>query len=554
MNQYIIPLPHNDPTLFSHASHAFSLVDLGKRLLEAAKNGDVDELKSLMNSGAPFTTDWLGISPLHFAAMNGHFSSCEALLCAGISRDARTKVDRTPLHLAAQEGHADIVELLLRSGADIGAKDMLQMTALHWAAERGHTPVVQMLMRFGADAHVQNKFEMTPLDIADFKGHFDARDAMLNTRDDMVSVVGHIDTTSGDLVDTNAYILTEEETLVPAAPPAGEVIVTATTVDETTDDAQNNGIMDRCNRAHEHPSPTRDAVSLTSTWDRGPQSPSLHCVAVPGLGSPADKMLPEHCVDFQLRTNHESTTAMPHVDPNVIPSDEIVPQCDNDDFGPVIMLIRTPNGETLHVRQMDDAFYPENLAIFTIAGERVHSSHLMAQVIESLSDLPRDDGSESPHADPAITSSDHADVASSGVTETQNSTKSGRSVSPNDETTADLVNTSHPQFVGRANGLEEEFAEEDTSTLLVQLASFIEAAESRNESFCVNDVGPGASVEEFCDWCLCNGIFVQSLDTGSNFVVNFIHDRKAYSLNVSYDPESGSTRFSLPRDRKSSCE
>ncbi|CAI2738199.1 unnamed protein product [Dicrocoelium dendriticum] len=59
------------------------------------------------------------------------------------------------------------------------------------------------------------------------------------------------------------------------------------------------------------------------------------------------------------------------------------------------MLIRTPNGETLHVRQMDDAFYPENLAIFTDAGERVHSSHLMAQVIESLSDLPRDDGSES---------------------------------------------------------------------------------------------------------------------------------------------------------------
>lgn len=121
----------------------------------------------------------LGISPLHFAAMNGHLSSCEALLRAGISRDARTKVDRTPLHLAAQEGHADIVELLLRNGADLSAKDMLRMTALHWAAERGHTPVVQMLMRFGADAHLQNKFEMTPLDIAECKQHDDARDAML---------------------------------------------------------------------------------------------------------------------------------------------------------------------------------------------------------------------------------------------------------------------------------------------------------------------------------------------------------------------------------------
>ena len=71
---------------------------------------------ALMSNGAPFTTDWLGSSPLHFAAMNGHYGTCEVLLRAGISRDARTKVDRTPLHLAAQEGHADLVELLLRHG------------------------------------------------------------------------------------------------------------------------------------------------------------------------------------------------------------------------------------------------------------------------------------------------------------------------------------------------------------------------------------------------------------------------------------------------------
>ena len=44
---------------------------------------------------------------------------------AGISRDARTKVDRTPLHVAAQEGHLDIVNLLVRNGADIDAKDMV---------------------------------------------------------------------------------------------------------------------------------------------------------------------------------------------------------------------------------------------------------------------------------------------------------------------------------------------------------------------------------------------------------------------------------------------
>ncbi|KAJ3608886.1 hypothetical protein NHX12_023415 [Muraenolepis orangiensis] len=115
-----------------------SLVDLGKRLLEAARKGQDDEVRILMANGAPFTTDWLGTSPLHLAAQHGHYSTAEVLLRAGVSRDARTKVDRTPLHMAASRGHTVIVELLVRSGADINARDMLKMTALHWAAQHGH--------------------------------------------------------------------------------------------------------------------------------------------------------------------------------------------------------------------------------------------------------------------------------------------------------------------------------------------------------------------------------------------------------------------------------
>lgn len=36
-----------------------SLVDLGKRLLEAARKGEDDEVRTLMANGAPFTTDWV---------------------------------------------------------------------------------------------------------------------------------------------------------------------------------------------------------------------------------------------------------------------------------------------------------------------------------------------------------------------------------------------------------------------------------------------------------------------------------------------------------------
>ncbi|XP_029976467.1 GA-binding protein subunit beta-2a [Salarias fasciatus] len=143
-----------------------SLVDLGKRLLDAARKGHDDEVRNLMANGAPFTTDWLGTSPLHLAAQHGHYSTADVLLRAGVSRDARTKVDRTPLHMAAAEGHTVIVELLVRSGADINAKDMLKMTALHWAAQHGHQGVAEALIKHGADVHALSKFDKTPFDIA----------------------------------------------------------------------------------------------------------------------------------------------------------------------------------------------------------------------------------------------------------------------------------------------------------------------------------------------------------------------------------------------------
>ena len=57
--------------------------------------------------------------------MHGHTDTVSILLRAGISRDARTKVDRTPLHVASQAGHFEIVQLLLKNNAIIDACDMV---------------------------------------------------------------------------------------------------------------------------------------------------------------------------------------------------------------------------------------------------------------------------------------------------------------------------------------------------------------------------------------------------------------------------------------------
>lgn len=160
-----------------------SIVEMGKQLLAASRDGLADEVATLLARSAPMTTDWLGTSPLHLAAINGHCSTAEVLMRSGCSRDARTKVDKTPLHQAATEGHADMVELLIKSGAEVDSKDMLRMTPLHWAVERGHANSAEILVRYGADVNFENKFGKCPLELASEHGRSDIYEMLQNAEE-----------------------------------------------------------------------------------------------------------------------------------------------------------------------------------------------------------------------------------------------------------------------------------------------------------------------------------------------------------------------------------
>jgi len=61
----------------------------------------------------------------------------------------------TPLHYAAQQGHLSVVEYLVNQKADINAKGHYDWTPLHWAAEKGHLSVVEYLVNQKADINAK---------------------------------------------------------------------------------------------------------------------------------------------------------------------------------------------------------------------------------------------------------------------------------------------------------------------------------------------------------------------------------------------------------------
>ena len=131
---------------------------MAESLHEAAGEGDVAKIRTLLNKGARVNTrNKYKETPLHVAALKGHVEVIRALLEAGadvnaraknkrtlinilrgkmsfiVLVDARAKSKRTPLHLAALYGHVEAVRALLKAGANVNAKDRYRCGPVDYA-------------------------------------------------------------------------------------------------------------------------------------------------------------------------------------------------------------------------------------------------------------------------------------------------------------------------------------------------------------------------------------------------------------------------------------
>ncbi|XP_049769492.1 TD and POZ domain-containing protein 1-like [Schistocerca cancellata] len=118
----------------------------GRRLIEAAKVGAVEEVQLLLAAGADLgSRDGDGETALHWAALRGHAAVVRLLLSAASHPDARDQWWRTPLHWAARNGHAEAAAALLQAGADRGKTDEDGETPLDYARQQNQHHLIEML-------------------------------------------------------------------------------------------------------------------------------------------------------------------------------------------------------------------------------------------------------------------------------------------------------------------------------------------------------------------------------------------------------------------------
>ena len=124
--------------------------DVTKRWLDAAKEGDLDGLKSdIERFGVSIVNvagTGVGHRALHWTCARGHLACSRYLLSVGADPNLTNSANRTPLHAAASNGEATSCTLLLLEGlCDATALDEDGLDATGVARAAGHTSAAQAI-------------------------------------------------------------------------------------------------------------------------------------------------------------------------------------------------------------------------------------------------------------------------------------------------------------------------------------------------------------------------------------------------------------------------
>jgi ankyrin repeat protein len=145
----------------------------------AAKHGLADIISWLHKAGVdPNANPKAGMTPLIYAAMNGHLDAVTTLMgCGATLMPAGSFLN--PLSMAIEKGHPQIVEAMLERTDDLSTVHQMGASVLEAVAVHGGAQFVPTMVSKGASPHKTNGFEKTPLAVAAENGRVDVMQALL---------------------------------------------------------------------------------------------------------------------------------------------------------------------------------------------------------------------------------------------------------------------------------------------------------------------------------------------------------------------------------------
>lgn len=155
------------------------------RIITGLSSADL-EMQLELNPSAIDEGDWIGTTPLMWAAMRDDVCALRSLLSRHANIELRDTEQRTALHYAAELGSSESVAILLNAGADANVADVIGLTPLFvatleiWSLSE-MSKIVSLLKEHGADLEAKDQSGKTTLYYAVELHSTTALDALLKS-------------------------------------------------------------------------------------------------------------------------------------------------------------------------------------------------------------------------------------------------------------------------------------------------------------------------------------------------------------------------------------